>query len=316
MDQIVGIELDALKDEVVQDVEGEEGRVEEDAEIGVVAKAVVVVHGPGEGVERQHRPPDDIEIHLDVDAVVEERQLLGPPCPQRQVRMLDRAWRLAEHRHEGKDRGEDRAAGHRIDRGPVEPIPRHPGELERPHDQRDGKHQQTVEPIGAGCTGGRIDDVAGNPSSWQEELRQEKHGEDHQRGEKPRNRFRPGKLEEVANPQPFNHGRIPLRPGTWALWSSPGRRACGVPARAAAADRQGDRTSLPPRLTTSVTGATGSAKRTAPRSGTPAQRWCVSAMFLARPARGGAGDLPAASASQVPRSPGWPCSRWRFHSGP
>ena len=85
VDQIVGIELDALEDEVVHDVEGEKRRIQEDARVGVFAKEFIVVHGPGQGVERQHRPPDDIEIHLDVEAVVEELQLLGPPEPQRQA---------------------------------------------------------------------------------------------------------------------------------------------------------------------------------------------------------------------------------------
>ena len=60
MDQIVGVKMDPLKDEVVQYEEGREGCVKEDANLGVFAKEFVVVHGSGQGVERQRRPTDDI----------------------------------------------------------------------------------------------------------------------------------------------------------------------------------------------------------------------------------------------------------------
>ena len=165
MDQIVGIKLDALKDKVVQYVECKERRIQENAWIGVLAKEFVVVRGPGQGVQCQHRPADDIEIHLYVEAVVEERQLLGPPIPQRQERIFYLALRLAEHRYDCKDGGEDCSTGHSIDRRPVEPVTRHPGEFESPHDQRDCKHQNAVEPIVAGFIGLRVDDVPGNPLS-------------------------------------------------------------------------------------------------------------------------------------------------------
>ena len=144
MDQIVGVKLDALKDEVVQYVECEERGIQENAWIGVFAEEFVVVHGPGQGVERKHRPTDGIEIHLYVEAVVEERQLLSPPNPQIHDGILYLPLRLAVHRYDGKESGEDRSASHSIDRGPVEPITRHPGELKSPHAQRDGKHQKTV----------------------------------------------------------------------------------------------------------------------------------------------------------------------------
>ena len=62
---------------------------------------------------------------------------------------------------------------------------RHPGGLESPHDQRDCKYQNTVQPIFAGLAGLRIDELAGDPLSRQYELHQEEHGEDHERGEKP-----------------------------------------------------------------------------------------------------------------------------------
>ena len=209
MDQIVGIELDALKDEVVQYVEREERRIQENARIGVVAKDLVVVRGPGQGVERQHRPTNDVEPHLYVEAVGEERQFPCPPGPQRRDGILLLALRLAEHRQDCKDSGEDRTAGHLIDRGPVEPLSRHPGDLGSPQDQRERKHQYAVQPVAAGFTGLRIDDVTGNSPCRQYDLRLGKHGEDRQRGEKPRNSLRPGKLEKVFDAKPFNHDRIP-----------------------------------------------------------------------------------------------------------
>ena len=135
MDQIVGIELDALKNKVVQYVECEERRIQENAWIGVLAKEFVVVRGPGQGVQRQHRPTYDIEIHLYIEAVVEERQLLDPPIPQREERVLYLALRLAEDRYDCKDGGEDSSTGHSIDRRSIEPVTWHPGELESPHDR-------------------------------------------------------------------------------------------------------------------------------------------------------------------------------------
>ena len=123
MDHVVGIELDALEDEVVQYVEGKERREQEDARVGVLAEAFVVVGSPRQGVERQHRAADDVEIHLHVEALVEERQFLDTPEPQRQDRISYLALRLAEHRQERKDGGNDRSARHRMNRGPVEPLP-------------------------------------------------------------------------------------------------------------------------------------------------------------------------------------------------
>ena len=51
-------------------------------------EVLVVVCGPGQGVERQHHPADDVKVHLYVEAVVEERELLGPPGPQRRGGIL------------------------------------------------------------------------------------------------------------------------------------------------------------------------------------------------------------------------------------
>ena len=66
MDHIVGIEMDALEDKVVQYVECEERRKQENARIGVFAEKPVVVCGPLQSVERQHRPTDDIEGHFGI----------------------------------------------------------------------------------------------------------------------------------------------------------------------------------------------------------------------------------------------------------
>ena len=89
--------------------------------------SLVVVDGPGQGVERQHRPADDVEPHLHVEAAVEELELLRPSEPPRQEAALDLAFRLAEHRQDREDDGQDRSAGDGIERGAVEPVPRHPG---------------------------------------------------------------------------------------------------------------------------------------------------------------------------------------------
>ena len=86
----------------------------------------------------------EVAVSKEMPAGLEERQFLDTPKPEGCDRILHLALRLAEHRYECKDSGEDRAAGHSIDRGPVEPVTRHPGELECPHDQRDCKHQNTV----------------------------------------------------------------------------------------------------------------------------------------------------------------------------
>ena len=48
--------------------------------------------------------------------------------------------------------------------------------------RREREHQKTIQPVAAGLTGLRIDDVAGKPPSRQNELRQKKHGEDRPAG--------------------------------------------------------------------------------------------------------------------------------------
>ena len=126
------------------------------------------------------------------NSFVEERNLLCPPIPPRQERVLYLALRLAEHRNQGEGYAEDRSAGHGVNRGSVEPVARQSGEFERPDDQHDQEHEHAVEPVVARFTGLGIDDVAGNPPAWQNELHQEKHGEDHERSEITRNGFRPG----------------------------------------------------------------------------------------------------------------------------
>ena len=88
VDQVVGVELDALEDEVVEHVEREERRIEENAGVRVRAEALVVVRGAREGVQREHRPADDVEVHLHVEAVAEERHLPRPPVPERKQRIL------------------------------------------------------------------------------------------------------------------------------------------------------------------------------------------------------------------------------------
>lgn len=101
-----------------------------------------------------------------------------------------------------EDRGEDRPALDGTDRGAIEPVARRPCELESPHDQGDCKLQRPEDRSAgiAELARLRVDDVAGNPPPRQYELRQEEHGEDHERGEESRNRFRRGELEEVAMP--------------------------------------------------------------------------------------------------------------------
>ena len=116
---------------------------------------------------------------------------------------------MAVHRDQGKDGCEHRAPCHGIDRGPVEPVPGHPGELESPYDQHEHIDQQAVQPVLSGFSGFRIDDVARNPSPRENELRQQEHGEDRKRGEESRNRFRPRKLEKVADAKQLDHDRIP-----------------------------------------------------------------------------------------------------------
>ncbi|WP_423926955.1 hypothetical protein [Candidatus Palauibacter sp.] len=104
MDHVIGVELDALEDEVVQDVEREESRIQEDPRVGGCAEKPVVVRGSGEGVQRQHRPADDVQVHLHVEAPVEERQLQGAPFPQRGEPILDLALRPPEYRQDGEDK--------------------------------------------------------------------------------------------------------------------------------------------------------------------------------------------------------------------
>ena len=90
--------MDALKDEVVQDVGCEERRIQENARIEVCAKAFLVVRGPGQGVDPQHRPTDDVQVHLYVETLVKEGQLQGAPFPEGEEGVLYLPLRAAEHR--------------------------------------------------------------------------------------------------------------------------------------------------------------------------------------------------------------------------
>ena len=159
-----------------------------------------MVGGPGQGVERQHRAADDVEVHLHVEAFVEELNLQGAPEPECGERVLHLSRRLAEHRRDGQDQAQERSAGEGIDGGTVEPIARQQtAGLERPYRYGEQEHQDAVKPIVARPAGLGVDDVARNPSAGQNELRQEEGGEDGQRGEKPGYGFGCGKLEEVAD---------------------------------------------------------------------------------------------------------------------
>ena len=91
------------------------GGVEVNAGIGVVAEALVVVGGAGEGVEREHSPANDIEVHLDVEAVVEEREFPGAAGPQGGDGVPVLALGLTEYRDDGENGGEDGASGHGVD---------------------------------------------------------------------------------------------------------------------------------------------------------------------------------------------------------
>ena len=115
VDDVERVELHSLEDEVVEDVEGEERCEEVRARIGVV-DVVVVPDRAGEGVERQHRAADDVEVHLEIDAVVEELHLLGAAEPARQEFVLDVAFGLAEHGDQRHDHGQHRSAGYGVQR--------------------------------------------------------------------------------------------------------------------------------------------------------------------------------------------------------
>ena len=110
IDQVVGVELDTLEDEVVKDVEREECCIEEDARVEIAPKLVVVPRRAGHGIERQHGAANDVEIHLDIDAFPKQRNLLRSPLPQREQRILDVSLWLGVDRRDGHDQGEDGAS--------------------------------------------------------------------------------------------------------------------------------------------------------------------------------------------------------------
>lgn len=110
---------------------------------------------------------------------------------EREERMPRRARRLPEHREDREDRGNDRTAGHGIDRGAVEPVARHPRQLESPHDEREGEYQDPVQAVASWRSALRVHDVAGHLPCREDELREEERGEDRERGEEPRRRLLP-----------------------------------------------------------------------------------------------------------------------------
>ena len=87
MDEVVGVELNPLEDEIVKKIERVDGDVEVEARVGIDDVLMVPVR-PRPGIEREHRPAHEVEEHLHVEAVVEALDLLSASEPQRQEAVL------------------------------------------------------------------------------------------------------------------------------------------------------------------------------------------------------------------------------------
>ncbi len=211
MDQVVGVELDSLKDHVIEYVEREECRVEKNAGVGIIAEELVVVGRAGKGVEHEHRPADHVEVHLHVEAFVEEGQLESASFPQGQERVLDLALRLTEDCKQRKKQAEHRPAGHRVNCRAVEPVARHAGKFKRPNDHGDSENKQAVQPVIARLAGVGVNDVTGDPARGQDYLGQKKHRKHRQRRKETREGFGPGEIKQVVYAEPVNHGQTSIQ---------------------------------------------------------------------------------------------------------
>gem|GEM_PF-7130114 len=195
MDQVVGVELHPLKHEIVEHIEREKPGIQVDTGIGVVTELPIVPHRTRQAVQREHRPAHNIEIHLHVEPPFEELDLLSPPEPPRQEPVLDLALRIAEHPDRGHDDRQDRPTRDRIHRRPVEPVTGQAPDLESPHRDRHGEHQDAVQPIRARLTRLDIDDITRDLPTRQNKLHHEERDEHEQRGEEPPHRLRCRQLE-------------------------------------------------------------------------------------------------------------------------
>ena len=83
-----------------------------------------------------------------------------------------------------------------------------------PHEDGNDEHEESVEAVLSGLTGVGVDDVARDSPCGEDDLGEEKGGEDGQRGEEAGDGLRAGKLYKMLDTEPFDHG-VTSVPRVW-----------------------------------------------------------------------------------------------------
>ena len=76
-EEVVGVEMHALEEEILDQKKREERDIERDAGRGIIRKRQAVMHRERIEVEAQHGRADQIEPHLRVDASTQPLRVLG-----------------------------------------------------------------------------------------------------------------------------------------------------------------------------------------------------------------------------------------------
>ena len=198
VDQVIGIKLHPLENEIVKDVEREEARVHVDSRVGLQAKildVVVMKIRTRKRIQRQHRPTNHIQIHLQIDAIAEQPVLHRPTVPPSDkpvsLMPLFGPCRPTQKRPGRDHPAEESPANHRRDCRPVEPVTLEPKRGDSPQRQHQSKHQYPIEPITPRPTGHRIFHIPRNTPRRQHKLRHIERDEHRQWSEEPHNPLRP-----------------------------------------------------------------------------------------------------------------------------
>ena len=162
------------------------------------------------GVDAKHRAAHHVEGHLQVEAIVEEPDLLDAAKVEIDDRVPVPDLRLGVHGEGREEQGETGPAGNGVERGPVEELPLEPGDnLEAPHKHGDDEDEEAVEAVPAGLAGPLVDGVSGNPAAREDEGRDGERDEDRQRREEPGDLLSRGQFEEMLDAKPLNHRGLP-----------------------------------------------------------------------------------------------------------
>ena len=125
---VVGVEVNLLKGQVINNKIGQQQRTHEYARRGVRAIGHVVMGGKRQHIELQHHRTDQVQPHFGVDVAAPELGVLGPAQEKVQPKGFTGGG-IGQHGGTGIDQADDAGAGQTGPTHGVEPIPGHPAQV-------------------------------------------------------------------------------------------------------------------------------------------------------------------------------------------